>query len=233
MFQVTRAEDRGHTEVGWLNSHHSFSFGDFYNPQKMGFRALRVINEDVVHAGMGFGTHPHRDMEIISYVLNGQLSHKDSMGNGSVIKPGDVQRMSAGTGVLHSEHNASQSDEVHFLQIWIVPEEKGIQPGYEQKSFSEEDRRGKLRLLASRDGRDGSVTVHQDVSLYGTVLSQGERLEFNLAQGRHAWVQVARGTAVVNGQALKAGDGVAISDAKALELRADGDTAELLLFDLA
>jgi hypothetical protein len=233
MMQVTRSADRGHTDIGWLDSHHSFSFGDFYDPRKMGFRALRVINEDRVTPATGFGTHPHRDMEIISYVVEGELGHKDSMGNGSVIRPGDVQRMSAGTGVLHSEMNPSRGQAVHFLQIWILPEKQGLKPSYEQKSFPESERRGKLRLLASRDGRDGSVTVHQDVSLYGSVLEAGERVEYALGAGRHAWVQVIKGGVTVNGNPLRAGDGAAVSDASALELVGDGQKAEVLLFDLA
>ena len=201
MLTVLPAEKRGHSEIGWLNSYHTFSFADFYNPQQMGFRTLRVINDDTVDPSEGFDTHPHRDMEIISYVLDGALAHRDSMGTGSVIRPGDVQRMSAGTGVYHSEFNASESEPVHFLQIWILPEKKGIDPGYEQKQFSEAERQGKLRLVASRGGRDGSITVHQDVSLYATLLSVGESVSHTIASQRHVWIHVARGAVKVNGEA--------------------------------
>src|SRR5687768_5593269 len=180
MMRIRRAQDRGHANHGWLDSHHTFSFADYYDPSHMGFRALRVINEDRVEPSRGFGTHPHRDMEIISYVLEGGLEHRDSMGTGSVIRPGDVQRMSAGTGVTHSEFNASRSDLVHFLQIWIMPEKRGITPSYEQKSFPEAERQGKLRLVASRDGRDGSVLVHQDVNLYASLLGAGEQVRYEV-----------------------------------------------------
>src|SRR5262245_5659987 len=190
---LRKSNNRGHANHGWLDSHHTFSFADYYDPRHMGFRALRVINEDRVAPGAGFPTHPHRDMEIISYVLEGGLEHKDSMGTGSVIRPGDVQRMSAGTGVTHSEYNASKSELVHFLQIWLLPEQRNIKPSYEQKTFSADDKRKKLRLVGSRDGRDGSVTIHQDVDLYATRLEAGEALRHDLKPGRHAWVHVARG----------------------------------------
>lgn len=229
---LRRAADRFHTQVGWLDSRHTFSFGNHYDPAHMGFRALRVINEDHVEAGAGFPTHPHRDMEIISYVLEGALEHKDSMGNGSVITPGEVQRMSAGTGVLHSEVNPSARDEVHFLQIWLLPQEGGLTPSYEQRTFKESDTRGRLRLVASGDGREGSVTIHQDTSLYAGVLARGERSEHRLRPGRHAWVHVARGSVHVNGHALVAGDGAAISDAGAIQVDAQ-DRSEVLFFDLA
>jgi redox-sensitive bicupin YhaK (pirin superfamily) len=232
MITVRKAEERGHANHGWLNSYHTFSFANYYDPAHMGFRHLWVINEDRVRAGMGFGTHPHRDMEIISYVLDGALEHKDSLGNGSIIRPGDLQRMSAGTGITHSEYNPSPSELVHLLQIWILPAEKGLQPSYEQKMYSAESKRGDFRLIASRDGRDGSVTVHQDMDLYATVLSAGERAVRVLSPDRHAWVQVARGEIALNGAVLKAGDGAAISEENRLAVEAK-DTAEVLLFDLA
>jgi quercetin 2,3-dioxygenase len=232
MLTIRPASERGHAEHGWLDSHHSFSFADYYDPEHMGFRALRVINEDRVAPAKGFGTHPHRDMEIISYVLDGGLAHKDSLGTGSVIKPGDVQRMSAGSGVSHSEFNASHSDPVHFLQIWLVPSERGIKPSYEQKTFTEADKRGRLRVVASPDARDGSVTIHSDVVLYSGLFERAETAELTLAEGRHAWVQVARGSVRLNGQELAAGDGAAVSDMTKLELEGI-ERAEVLVFDLA
>ncbi|MBL8603057.1 MAG: pirin family protein [Myxococcales bacterium] len=232
MITLRPAHARGHVDHGWLDSHHSFSFADYYDPAHMGFRALRVINEDRVAPGRGFGTHGHRDMEIISYVLDGGLEHRDSLGTGSVIRPGDVQRMTAGTGVRHSEFNASKTDPVHFLQIWIVPEARDLEPSYEEKRFSEDEKRGRLRLVASRDARDGAVKVHQDVSLYATVLREGESVTHPLAPGRHAWVHVARGGAVVNGQRLDAGDAAALSDEAAVVITGR-DEGEVLLFDLA
>jgi len=232
MITLRRAGDRFHTNIDWLDSWHTFSFGDHYDPGQMGFRALRVINDDTVQPGQGFGTHPHRDMEILTYVLEGALAHRDSTGGGGVIRPGDVQRMSAGTGVAHSESNASQDEPVHFLQIWIVPERRGVEPGYEQTSFPTKERSGKLRLLASREGREGSVKVHQDASVYGTVLGKGERVSHQLQPGRHAWVQVARGAIDLNGERLTAGDGAAVSDERTLALQGV-DGAEVLLFDLA
>jgi redox-sensitive bicupin YhaK (pirin superfamily) len=231
MIQLRKANERGHAEHGWLDSYHSFSFADYHDPRHMGFRSLRVINEDRVAPGRGFPTHPHRDMEIISYVLDGSLSHKDSMGTGSVIKPGDVQRMSAGTGVLHSEFNASNEDQVHFLQIWLLPERRNLPPGYEQKSFDDAQKRGKLRLVASRDGRDGSVTVHQDVALYAGLFDAGERGEHALSPGRHAWVHVARGNARVNGVELGPGDAAQLSEeGRVLVEGVSG--GEVLVFDL-
>jgi quercetin 2,3-dioxygenase len=232
MMKLRRAEDRGHAQHGWLDSRHTFSFADYYDPAQMGFRALRVINEDRVQPGAGFGTHPHRDMEILSYVLEGGLAHKDSMGTGSTIRPGDVQRMSAGTGVTHSEYNASPSEPVHFLQIWLLPERPGLAPGYEQKHFAAPERQGRLKLLASPAGTDGSLTIHQDVRLYGGLLDKGQRAELTLAQGRHAWVQVARGTVKVSGETLRAGDGAAVSAETRLALEAV-EPAEVLVFDLA
>ncbi len=232
MMTLRPAAERGHANHGWLDTHHTFSFADYADPNHMGFRALRVINEDRVAPGRGFGTHPHRDMEIISYVLEGGLAHQDSMGNGSVIKPGDVQRMSAGTGVLHSEANASKEDPVHFLQIWLVPGQRGLTPSYEQKAFDLRAQDGRLRLVASPDGRDGSVRINTDAALYAGRFEQGARGELSLAPGRHAWVHVARGSVRVNGQALGAGDGAALSDEAVL--RVEGvEAGEVLLFDLA
>lgn len=218
--------------MGWLSSRHSFSFGHYYDPAHMGFRALRVINEDRVIPGAGFPTHPHRDMEIISYVLDGGLAHKDTLGTSSTIRPGDVQRMSAGTGIRHSEYNASADAPVHFLQIWILPEREGMPAGYEQKNFSDEEKRGRLRLVGSHDGRDGSITIHQDVDLYATLLEEGDAVTHSLNPDRHAWVQVARGTATLNGIELRAGDGAAVSNETALTI-ASSTGAEVLLFDLA
>jgi redox-sensitive bicupin YhaK (pirin superfamily) len=232
MLTVRRAADRGHAAHGWLDSRHTFSFADYHDPRHMGFRALRVINDDRVAPGQGFGTHPHRDMEIISYVLEGALEHRDSLGTGSVIRPGDVQRMSAGTGVTHSEANASQSEPVHFLQIWIVPEARGIAPGYEQKHFAPAERRGKLRVVASPDGRDGSVSIHSDVVLYAGLFDAGERAELPLRTDRMAWAQVAAGEVRINGKAFAAGDGVALSDEARLEVEGVAG-GELLVFDLA
>jgi len=229
---VRRANERGRADHGWLLSYHTFSFADYYDPAHMGFRALRVINEDRVQAGQGFGAHSHRDMEIISYVLEGALQHKDSMGTSSIIRPGEVQRMSAGTGVTHSEFNASKSELVHFLQIWILPARPGGKPGYEQKAFSEAERKGKLRVVASPDGRDGSVTINQDVALYAGLLAAGETVRQPIAAGRHAWVHVARGQIEIGGEQLEAGDAVAVSDARGLELTGRGPS-EVLLFDLA
>jgi redox-sensitive bicupin YhaK (pirin superfamily) len=232
MIQLRKAEERGRADHGWLDSRHTFSFADYHDPGHMGFRALRVINEDRVSPGQGFGTHPHRDMEIISYVLEGALEHKDSMGTSSVIRPGEVQRMTAGKGVLHSEYNPSRTDPVHFLQIWIVPEKKGLTPGYEQKAFGDPERRNQLRLVASRDGRDGSLTIHQDAELYTTLLTKGEKVAQALRPGRHAWIQVTRGAVELNGKPMKAGDGAAASGEKSLELAAAAD-AEVLIFDLS
>jgi redox-sensitive bicupin YhaK (pirin superfamily) len=227
---VRKSESRGKANFGWLDSKHSFSFGHYYDADHMGFGALRVINEDRIGPGQGFPAHPHSDMEIISYVLEGALEHKDSIGTGSVIRPGDVQRMSAGSGIRHSEFNASKTDPIHLLQIWIVPETKGLKPSYEQRTFSDSDKRGTLRLIGSRDGRDGSVTIHQDIDLYAAVLSPGTSVSHDLDKGRQAWVQVARGSVAVNGMALNAGDGLAASDSGVLAIEGDG---EVLLFDMA
>ena len=229
---IRKSEDRGSANFGWLDSKHSFSFGSYYDPQFMGFGPLRVINEDRVSPGGGFPTHSHRDMEIITYPLEGALEHKDSTGEHSVIRPGDVQRMSAGTGVRHSEYNASRTDPVRFLQIWIIPDRQGLRPGYEQKTFAEAEKRGKLRLVGSRDGRDGSLTIHQDVDLYATALERGERVSLALRAERGVWVQVADGELSVNGQRVSAGDGIAIGDAD--EVRIEGhERTEALVFDMA
>jgi redox-sensitive bicupin YhaK (pirin superfamily) len=232
MLTIRRSDDRGHADHGWLDSRHTFSFADYHDPAHMGFRALRVINEDKVAPGQGFGRHGHRDMEILSYVLDGALGHQDSMGTGSVIRPGELQRMSAGTGVQHSEQNASKDGKVHFLQIWIVPDRRGYPPGYEQKAFPIEERRGRLRLVASNDGRDGSLTIHQDANLYVANLDGAEAATLELAPGRHAWIHVARGALKVNGQQLAAGDAAALSDERTVTL-ANGQGAEVLVFDLA
>jgi redox-sensitive bicupin YhaK (pirin superfamily) len=232
MMQLRKATERGHANHGWLDSHHTFSFADYHDPAHMGFRALRVINEDRVTGGQGFGKHSHRDMEIISYVLEGGLEHKDSMGTGAVIRPGDVQRMSAGTGVTHSEYNASKRDPVHFLQIWLMPDQRGIQPSYEQKTFSAEDKAGRLRLVASPDGREGSVTIHTDAALYAGIFDAGQRAEHALAPGRHAWVHVVRGSAKINDTVVSAGDAVGLSGERTVRIEGI-DAAELLVFDLA
>lgn len=228
---IRRANDRGYADHGWLRSFHTFSFAGYYDEAHMGFGPLRVINEDRVAAGQGFGRHSHRDMEILSYVLDGALEHKDSIGTGSVIRPGDVQRMSAGTGVAHSEFNASKTDPVHFLQIWIVPDRAGHAPGYEQKAFSTEERQGKLRLVASPDGRDGSLTIHQDATLRAGLLAAGETATYALPAGRSAYVHVARGTVTLNGERLGAGDAAAIEESGELVLTGV-DAGEVLLFDL-
>ena len=233
MITLRKSDDRGKANFGWLKSRHSFSFGGYHDPRHMGFRALRVINEDEVAPGAGFGAHGHRDMEIVSYVLAGGLEHQDSMGNGSVLKPGDVQRMTAGKGVRHSEFNASKAAPVEFMQIWILPEADGLAPGYEEKHFEEEERRGALRLVASRDGREGSLTIHQDVDIRATLLNAGETAELSLRPGRGVWVQVARGGLTLNGQTLEAGDGAAVEEEAALTLTATTDRTEVVLFDLA
>lgn len=233
MIKIRKSAERGQADHGWLLAKHSFSFGDYFDREHMGFRALRVINEDRVHPARGFGTHPHRDMEIVTYILEGALEHQDSMGNGSIIRPGDVQYMSAGSGVLHSEKNPSEKEGVHLLQIWLLPNEKNASPRYDQKNFSEAEKLGKLRVVASQDGRDGSVAVRQDVNLYASVLEADQKVELSLAPGRHAWVQVARGGIQLNGQKLEAGDGAAISDEKSLRFEAGSGKAEFLVFDLA
>ncbi|MFT3927500.1 MAG: pirin family protein [Myxococcales bacterium] len=231
MITIRRANERGHAQHGWLESRHSFSFAEYYDPAHMGFRTLRVINEDRVAPGRGFGTHSHRDMEIISYVLAGSLEHRDSIGTGSVIRPGDVQRMSAGSGVSHSEFNASKSDPVHFLQIWLMPAARGIPPSYEQKTFADAEKLGRLRVVAAPDGRDGSVTVHTDALLYAGKFESGERASLALSTGRHAWVQLTRGRVRVNGELLVEGDGAALSNESAVDVEGV-ESAEVLVFDL-
>jgi redox-sensitive bicupin YhaK (pirin superfamily) len=232
MMTIRPADERGHARHGWLDSRHTFSFADYHDPKHMGFRGLRVINEDRVEPGQGFGTHRHNDMEIVSYVLEGALQHRDSLGTGSVIRPGDVQRMSAGTGVAHSEFNASQSEPVHFLQIWLIPAQRGLAPGYEQKTFDRAAKDGRLRLVASPDGRDGSLTIHTDATLHVGLFDRGQSAELPLSPGRHAWVHVARGAVRVNGRELKAGDGAALSDEAAVRIEGV-DGGEVLVFDLA
>ena len=228
---LRKSEDRGAADFGWLKSAHTFSFGRYFDSRHMGFGVLRVINEDRVEPGKGFSAHSHKDMEILSYVIEGELEHRDDMGNGSIIRPGDMQRMSAGTGVTHSEYNASQTDPVHFLQIWVIPEQSGIEPGYEQRHFPLADRRGALQLLASRDGRLGSVSLAQDVNIYSTLLNGDDAVTTPLRADRAAWIQVVRGTLRVNGQHLGAGDGLALRDVNAIELDGAND-AEILIFDI-
>ena len=232
MIEIRKSEERGYADHGWLKSYHSFSFADYYDPRHVQFGSLRVINEDRVAPGMGFGTHGHRDMEIISYVLEGELAHKDSMGNGSVIRPGDVQRMTAGMGVRHSEYNHAAHDTTHFLQIWIMPNETGIEPGYEEKHFEAADKRGRLRLVGSPDGAEGSVVIHQDVRLYAGLFDGDETATLSLAPGRRAYVHVARGRISMNGQALEAGDAAKLEDVETVNL-SQGSGAEVLVFDLS
>ena len=232
MITLRESRERGHFDHGWLNTYHTFSFDQYYDPRYMGFRTLRVINEDFVAPGRGFPMHAHRDMEIITYILEGALQHEDSMGNGSIIRPGDVQKMTAGTGVRHSEKNPSNEESVHLLQIWILPDTVDLEPGYEQKAFAEDERRGVLRLIASSDGRDGSVTVRQDVSLFASILDAGERVKYDMDQTRYGWIQVARGAIDVNGQRAAQGDGAIAIGESSLDITAD-ESAELLLFDLA
>jgi redox-sensitive bicupin YhaK (pirin superfamily) len=232
MITIRRHDERGRAEFGWLDSRHTFSFGSYRDRQHMGFRSLRVINEDRVAPGQGFGSHSHNNMEIISYVLDGALEHKDSLGNGTTIRPGEVQRMTAGTGITHSEYNPSPSQSVHFLQIWILPEREGLPPSYEQRFFPSAEKQARLRLVASPDGGDGSVTVHQDARLYLSHLGAGDTVVHDLTPGRHAWLQIASGAVTLNGQDLVAGDGAAISDVQRLEIGADTGS-EVLLFDLA
>ncbi|GGC84897.1 pirin family protein [Undibacterium terreum] len=231
MISVRSSQERGYAEHGWLKSYHSFSFADYHDPRHMGFGPLRVINEDWIDPGMGFGTHGHRDMEIITYVLEGEIAHKDSMGNGSVIRPGDVQRMSAGTGVMHSEFNASQQNSAHLLQIWIMPDRGGIAPSYEEKNFSREDKLGRLKLVASPDAEDGAVKIHQDARLYVGLFDGEQQASLNLAKGRLAYVHVARGELTVNGVALKTGDAVKLQEEELLSIE-QGKQAEVLVFDL-
>lgn len=232
MIAVRKSTDRGVGRHGWLTTHHTFSFANYYDPRHMGFRTLRVINEDTVAPARGFGAHQHDNMEIVSIVMEGALAHRDSTGGDGVLRRGEVQRMSAGTGVVHSEFNGSETEPVHFFQIWILPERNGITPGYEQKLFPEEERRGRLRLLVAPGGTDGALTIHQDVRIYSAILGDGERVEHELAAGRAAWLQVARGSVNLNGTTLTQGDGAAVEDETRLQIAANGD-AEVLLFDLA
>ncbi len=232
MITLRKHDERGASLYDWLDSRHTFSFNQYYDPRHMGFRSLRVINDDRVSPGGGFGTHGHRDMEILTYVLDGQLEHKDSMGNGSVISPGDVQRMSAGTGVTHSEYNRSRTAPVHFLQIWILPAHKGLPPSYEQRAFPPDGLRGKLQRIAASGGPDGALALRQDASVYAAVLNAGQKVAHVLDSGRYAWVQVARGTIALNGIPMEAGDGAAVSEESSLEIEGKGP-AEVLLFDLA
>jgi redox-sensitive bicupin YhaK (pirin superfamily) len=231
MIAIRPANERGHTDFGWLDSRHTFSFGEYQDYDHMGFHSLRVINDDRVAPGGGFPTHPHRDMEILTWVLDGALQHKDSLGTGSVIRAGDLQRMTAGTGILHSEFNASKTEPVHFLQIWVFPEKRGLTPGYLQQSFPAAERKGQLKLVASRDGRDESVSLHQDASLYAAALEPGQRVKHTLAPGRAAWVQVAAGAVTLNGKRLNTGDGAAVTDEKELDL-IGVENGETLVFDL-
>lgn len=232
MITVRHAAERGTANLGWLDSRHTFSFGQYYDPNHMGFGPLRVINEDRVQPGPGFETHGHRDMEIISYVLEGALEHKDSIGNGSVIRPGDMQVMSAGTGIRHSEFNHSKSEPVHFLQIWVLPDRQGLAPRYDQKTFPASEKRGRLRLVGSPDGRDGSIVIHQDTDIYDALLSSGDAVTNNLKTGHKSWVQVVRGAVEVNGKAADAGDGVAVEDEAVLTVMSHADDSEVLVFDL-
>ena len=232
MITVRKSDQRGRTQIDWLNSWHTFSFGDYYDPKWMAFGPLRVINEDFVGSGQGFGMHPHRDMEIITYIVKGALQHRDSLGSGSVIRPGDVQRMTAGTGIRHSEFNPSPSEAVHLLQIWIMPNARNLAPGYEEKFFSDEERQNKLRLIASPDGSDGSVKINQDAQVYASIIEPGATLTHDLKENRYAWLQVARGSVSVNDVELNQGDGAGINREDTLVISAK-DRAELLLFDLA
>lgn len=235
MITIRPANERGHADHGWLNSYFTFSFADYYDPKHMHFRSLRVINDDRVAPGGGFGTHPHNDMEIVTYVLEGALAHKDSMGNGSAIVPGEVQRMSAGTGILHSEFNHSKSEAVHLLQIWIMPERRGIEPSYEQKFFPDEEKLNRFRVVASRDGQDGSVKINQDALIHASLLEEGKSATYTLQKGRYAWIQVAGGSVILNGKTLNTGDGAAVSNESEITLTGSsgGKKAEVLLFDLA
>lgn len=231
MITIRRSDERGHANHGWLDTHYTFSFSDYYDPRFMGFRDLRVINEDYIEPAQGFPTHGHRDMEIITYVINGELSHRDSMGNGETIHPHEVQRMTAGTGVLHSEYS-SPTDKTHLLQIWILPEKRNLQPGYEQKLFPAEEKQGKLRLVGSKGGDDGSVHINQDVKLYASILAKDQMVSHKLAEGRHAWAQLISGSIDLNGEILQPGDGAAISEETKLDIKAAADQTEFLLFDL-
>jgi redox-sensitive bicupin YhaK (pirin superfamily) len=231
MIQIRKSQERGHIDHGWLNTFHTFSFGDYHDPENMGFRDLRVINEDIVAGGTGFGTHGHRDMEIITYIMDGALEHKDSMGTGSIIKPGDIQRMSAGSGVQHSEFNHSKTNSVHLFQVWILPAAKNTKPSYEQKFFAPEEKKNKLRLIASKDSRDGAIAVHQDVEMYASLLDKDKELAFSMKPGRYGWIQLGKGELKINDVTLHAGDGAAISKEQALKFKAVKDS-EFIFFDL-
>ncbi len=233
MIKITRSNERGHANYGWLNTYHTFSFNTYYNPQMMGFRSLRVINEDRVTEGQGFGTHGHENMEILSYVVEGAIAHKDSTGGEEILRPHEWQRMTAGTEIRHSEYNPSKTDKLHFYQIWILPEKNGLDAGYEQKMFAPEEKSGKLKLVASRDSREGSIKINQDVSVYNSLLKSGEEVSYDFAENRHGWVQVVKGTLEINGEKLNTSDGAAISDEKSLKIKAMNDGTEFLLFDLA
>jgi redox-sensitive bicupin YhaK (pirin superfamily) len=233
MLQVIRANQRGHANHGWLNTYHTFSFANYYNPEMMGFRSLRVINEDRVTEGQGFGTHGHEDMEILSYVVEGAIAHKDSTGGEEILRPHEWQRMTAGNGIRHSEYNPSKTDKLHFYQIWILPEKDDLEPGYEQKMFAPEEKSGKLKLVASRDARDGSLKINQDVSVYNSILKAGEEVSYDLVEKRYGWVQVVKGALEINGEKLNASDGASISDEKSLQIKALESETEFLLFDLA
>lgn len=232
MVTIRKAEDRGHANHGWLNTYHTFSFSSYRDPAHVHFRSLRVMNEDFVAPGQGFGTHPHEDMEIVTYVLEGALEHKDSMGNGEVLRPGEFQRMSAGTGITHSEFNPSSTEPVHLYQIWLFPEQKGITPSYEQKRFADEERHNQLRLVASRDAAEGSLLIHQDARIYLSSLDNGQQVSHELSENRHAWLQILRGNVTLNGERLSTSDGAAVSDETHLTIEAN-DAAEIMLFDLA
>ncbi|MCL4692634.1 MAG: pirin family protein [Candidatus Hydrogenedentes bacterium] len=232
MITIRRSNERGHFNHGWLDTNHTFSFGGYHDPEHMGFRALRVMNEDRVKPGEGFGEHGHKDMEILSYVLEGGLEHRDSLGNGSVLRPGMFQRMTAGSGIRHSEFNASDTEPVHFYQIWLFPERDGLEPGYEERAYSDEDKHNRLLLVAAREAKNGALTIHQDASVYLAALDAGASVSHALAEGRHAWIQVLRGSVTVNGEVLNVSDGAAISEETDLEIRATEDS-EVLLFDLA
>ena len=231
MIKIRRSNERGHAHYGWLDTNYTFSFSSYYDPRFMGFRSLRVINEDFIEPDQGFPTHGHADMEILTYVIYGELSHKDSMGNASTILPNEVQRMSAGTGILHSEYS-SPTDKTHLLQIWILPEEKDLTPSYEQTFFAPEEKQGKLKLVASRAGTDGSVTIHQDVNLYSSILAAGDTVEHKLAENRHVWIQIVKGSIALNGETLTQGDGAAVSNETLLKIKSLADETEFLLFDL-
>ena len=232
MLTIRKAGDRGHAQHGWLDSFHTFSFADYYDPQHMGFRSLRVMNEDWVQPDTGFGMHPHRDMEIVTYVLEGALEHRDSLGSGGVLRPGELQHMSAGTGIRHSEFNPSASEPVHLYQIWLLPDRRGLAPSYDQRTFDEKERRGRFQVVASADGRDGSLLIHQDAEILLATLKEGEEVRHPIAPGRHAWLQVLRGAVTVNGQPASAGDGVALSEESSVAVQA-GQPSEVMLFNLA